>query len=243
MSLLEVENLDVRHGLLRAVLDVSFSVERGEVVAFVGANGAGKTTLFRAIAGAHRPSGGRVRLEGRDITAVPSYQRVKHGIVLVPEGRHLFSDMTVYENLALARASGRKGHWNIESALQVFPNLAPRLKQRSGTLSGGEQQAAAIARALITNPDLMLLDEVSLGLSPVAVGRVYESLQRVMHTGTTVLLVEQDLNRALSVATRVLCMRQGRIVAQGQAQTMPKAEIMEAYFGGSDTVANGACAR
>ncbi|HEU0276925.1 MAG TPA: ABC transporter ATP-binding protein [Rhodanobacteraceae bacterium] len=238
MSLLEVENLDVRHGLLRAVLDVGFQVERGEVVAFVGANGAGKTTLFRALAGAHRPTGGHVRLRGEDITAVPSYRRVKRGIVLVPEGRHLFPEMTVYENLVLATASGRKGTWNIESALAVFPNLAPRLKQRAGTLSGGEQQAAAIARALITNPDIMLLDEVSLGLSPVAVGRVYESLQRVMHTGTTILLVEQDLNRALSVATRILCMRQGRIVAQGSAQTLSKAEIMEAYFGGQDMAAS-----
>lgn len=238
MSLLEVENLDVRHGLLRAVLDVSFSVERGEVIAFVGANGAGKTTLFRAVAGAHAPTGGHVRLQGEDITAVPSYRRVKRGIVLVPEGRHLFADMTVYENLVLARASRRKGPWDIASALEVFPNLAPRLKQRSGTLSGGEQQAAAIARALITNPDVMLLDEVSLGLSPVAVARVYESLQRVMHAGTTILLVEQDLNRAMSVATRILCMRQGRIVAQGPAASLSKDAIMEAYFGGHEPVAS-----
>lgn len=242
MSLLAVEGLDVRHGLLRAVLDVSFAVERGEVVAFVGANGAGKTTLFRAIAGAHPPASGHVRLRGMDITAVPSHARVKQGIVLVPEGRHLFPEMTVYENLVLARAARRKGPWNVESALEVFPNLAPRLKQRCGTLSGGEQQAAAIARALITNPDVMLLDEVSLGLSPAAVGRVYESLQRVMREGTTILLVEQDLNRALSVATRILCMRQGRIVAQGPAQSLSKTEIMEAYFGGHAMAANGVCA-
>lgn len=235
MSLLQIESLDVRHGLLRAVRDVSFQVEKGEVVAFVGSNGAGKTTLFRAIAGAHRPTGGRIVLEGRDITAVPSHERVKQGIALVPEGRRLFPDMTVYENLVLAKSAGRKGQWVIDRAMEVFPNLASRLKQRCGTMSGGEQQAVAIARALITNPDILLLDEVSLGLSPAAVGHVYESLQRVIQAGATILLVEQDLNRALAVAGRVLCMRQGQIVAQGPVQTMSKAEIMEAYFGAHDT--------
>lgn len=231
MSLLEIESLDVRHGLLRAVRGVSFRVERGEIVAFVGANGAGKTTLFRALAGAHRPFAGRITFEGRDITQQPSHARVKTGVVLVPEGRHLFPDMTVYENLVLARAAGRKGRWNIAAVMEVFPNLAARLKQRCGTLSGGEQQAVAIARALITNPDVMLLDEVSLGLSPVAVARVYESLQRVMQGNATILLVEQDLNRALSVAGRVLCMRRGQIVAQGRTQDLTKAAIMQAYFG------------
>ncbi|MGH8151667.1 MAG: ABC transporter ATP-binding protein [Rhodanobacteraceae bacterium] len=235
MSLLEVQSLDVRHGLLRAVRDVSFGVDKGEIIAFVGANGAGKTTLFRAIAGAHRPTGGHVLLDGKDITAVPSHERVKRGIALVPEGRHLFTDMTVHENLMLAKASGRKGPWDVDSTMAIFPNLAPRLKQRSGTLSGGEQQAAAIARALITNPEVLLLDEVSLGLSPVAVANVYESLQRVIQSGATILLVEQDLNRALAVAGRVICMRQGQIVTQGRAGDMSRAEIMDAYFGARDT--------
>ncbi|MGH8116336.1 MAG: ABC transporter ATP-binding protein [Rhodanobacteraceae bacterium] len=235
MSLLEVQSLDVRHGLLRAVRDVSFGVDKGEIIAFVGANGAGKTTLFRALAGAHRPTGGHVLLDGKDITAVPSYQRVKRGIALVPEGRHLFTDMTVHENLMLAKASGRKGPWDVDSTMAIFPNLAPRLKQRSGTLSGGEQQAAAIARALITNPEVLLLDEVSLGLSPVAVAHAYESLQRVIQSGATILLVEQDLNRALAVAGRVICMRRGQIVAQGPVGSMSRTEIMDAYFGARGT--------
>lgn len=201
MSLLQVESLDVRHGLLQAVCGVSFQVERSEIVAFVGANGAGKTTLFRSLAGAHKPKGGRVLLDGEDVTSVPDYKRVKKGIALVPEGRHLFADMTVYENLTLARAAKRKGNWDIDSVLDVFPQLAPRLKQKAGTLSGGEQQQAAIARALITNPDVLLLDEVSLGLAPTAVDRVYASIQQLVDTRTTILLVEQDLKRAMSVAT------------------------------------------
>lgn len=231
MSLLRVEALDVRHGLLRAVRDVSFEVDRGDVVAFVGANGAGKTTLFRALAGAHLPVSGRVWLDDADVTRMPDYQRVGRGIALVPEGRRLFADLTVYENLALANAAGRKGKWTIEAVLQVFPNLAARIRQRAGTLSGGEQQAAAIGRALITNPDLLLLDEVSLGLSPAAVDRVYASIRELVGANSTILLVEQDLDRALAIATRVICMLGGRIVAQGPAGQLTREQIVDAYFG------------
>jgi branched-chain amino acid transport system ATP-binding protein len=240
MSFLEVKALDVRHGLLRAVREVSFQVNKAEIVAFVGANGAGKTTLFRAIAGAHKPASGRVLFDGADVTAMPDYARVKKGIVLVPEGRRLFTDMSVYENLVLAKAAGRQGQWDIDSAVKVFPNLAPRLKQKSDTLSGGEQQATAIARALMTNPDILLLDEVSLGLSPAAVDRVYESIQRLIEVGTTILLVEQDLNRALSVADRVICMLEGKIAAQGPVGEMTRERIMDAYFGLRQAQATGA---
>ncbi|HEX7380951.1 MAG TPA: ATP-binding cassette domain-containing protein, partial [Nevskiaceae bacterium] len=133
MSVLAAESLDLRYGLLQAVHDVSFQIEKGEIVAFVGANGAGKTTLFRAMAGAHRPAGGRVLLGDEDVTHIPDHDRVKKGIVLVPEGRRLFTHMTVYENLVLGRAAGRKGHWDVDTVMEVFPNLASRLKQRSGT--------------------------------------------------------------------------------------------------------------
>lgn len=231
MSFLEIDTLDCRHGLLQAVRGVSFAVEKGETVAFVGANGAGKTTLFRAIAGAHRPAGGQIRFDGADITALPDHKRVRLGLALVPEGRRLFTQMTVYENLALAAAAGRSGRWTIEAVLEVFPNLTHRLNARAGNLSGGEQQATAIGRALMTNPDLLLLDEVSLGLSPAAVDRVYESLDALMAAGTTILLVEQDLNRALSVADRVTCMLEGQIVAEGKAGEMTREQVMDAYFG------------
>ncbi len=231
MSFLEVERLDVRHGLLQAVRDVSFKVDKAEILAFVGANGAGKTTLFRAIAGAHRPVSGRVLLDGADVTALPAHERVRRGIVLVPEGRRLFGAMSVRDNLVLAQAVARPGRWNLDTVLEVFPNLGPRLKARAASLSGGEQQATAIGRALMTNPDILLLDELSLGLSPVAVGRVYDSLRSLIEAGTTIVLVEQDLNRALSVANRVICMLEGEIVAQGPVEEMPRERIMEAYFG------------
>ena len=239
-DILAVDELDVRYGLLQAVRGVSFSVARGEIVAFVGANGAGKTTLFRAIAGAHRPTGGRVSFQGADITPLPDYERVRRGIVLVPEGRRLFSQLSVRENLMLAGAVGRPGRWDLNAVLDVFPNLGGRLNSYAGNLSGGEQQATAIGRALMTNPDVILLDEISLGLSPAAVARVYDSLQTLIETGTTILLVEQDLNRALSVADRVVCMLEGKIAAEGLVEDMTRERITDAYFGLHRTAAPGA---
>jgi branched-chain amino acid transport system ATP-binding protein len=230
-DVLAVEALEVRHGLLTAVRQVSFVVAQGETVALVGANGAGKTTLLRAIAGAHLPAGGRVLFEGRDVTALPAHRRAAQGIALVPEGRKLFAQMTVEENLKLARAAGRPGAWDVAAVIAAFPNLEARRHARAGTLSGGEQQATAIGRALMTNPSLLLLDEVSLGLSPLAVDRVYASLAGLMQGGTTVVLVEQDLGRALRVADRVICMLEGRIVLEGRAAALSRAEITDAYFG------------
>lgn len=234
MSMLSISALDIRHGLLQAVREVSFGVDEGETVALVGANGAGKTTLLRAIAGAHRAWRGRIELDGSDITSVPAYQRVAMGVALVPEGRRLFAGMTVEENLQLARASGRQGDWTLERVLETFPMLKPRRRARCGTLSGGEQQAAAIGRALMTNPRVLLLDEVSLGLSPLAVDLVYKSVGTLIESGVTVLLVEQDLKRALKVANRVMCMLEGRIVLEGDAKTLKREEITRAYFGHHD---------
>lgn len=230
-AILTVEELDVRHGLLRAVRQVSFEVAQGETLALVGANGAGKTTLLRAIAGAHLPAGGRVLFQGRDVTLSPAHRRVAQGVALVPEGRRLFAQMTVEENLLLARAARRPGRWDVAAVMAAFPNLQARRHARAGTLSGGEQQAAAIGRALMTNPELLLLDEVSLGLSPLAVDRVYASLAALQPGGTTVVLVEQDLTRALRIADRVLCMLEGHIVLQGRADLLTRAEITDAYFG------------
>ena len=231
MSLLSVEDLVVRHGLLQAVRGVSFSIERGETLALVGANGAGKTTLLRAIAGAHPPTAGRVLLDGADLTNVPSHRRVGMGIALVPEGRKLFVEMTVEENLLLGRTAGRPGDWTVDRVLDTFPNLKPRRHARTGHLSGGEQQATAIGRALMSNPELLLLDEVSLGLSPLIVDRVYAALQGLIASGTTIILVEQDLNRALAVSDRVICMLEGRVALEGPSKAVSRDQVTKAYFG------------
>jgi branched-chain amino acid transport system ATP-binding protein len=239
VTLLAVEGVDARHGLLQAVRDVSLEVAEGETLALVGANGAGKTTLLRTIAGAHRPAAGRILFEGRDITSSPAHKRVRSGITLVPEGRRLFANLTVEENLALAARAGRTGPWTVAAVLETFPMLEPLRRRRAGRLSGGEQQATAIGRALMTNPRVLLLDEVSLGLAPVAVEGVYASLRTLIERGTTTLLVEQDLNRALSVANRVACMLEGRIVLEGPAAEMTREQVVDAYFGLGRTRRNG----
>ncbi len=228
-ELLEVEALDARHGLLQAVRGVSLRVSAGDTLALVGANGAGKTTLLRTIAGSHRPSAGRVLFEGRDITRLPAYQRVALGIALVPEGRRLFAEMTVEENLVVARRG--TGRWSVDSVVEAFPLLGPLLGHKAGSLSGGEQQATAIGRALMTNPRLLLLDEVSLGLAPAAVDTVYRSLQTLIGEGATVVLVEQDVGRALRVATRVACLLEGRVVLEGTPDELTRERVTEAYFG------------
>jgi len=231
MTLLAVEQLVAKHGLLQAVREVSFEIEEGERLALVGANGAGKTTLLRAIAGAHAPAAGRIVFDGRDVTAVSPHRRVRAGIALVPEGRRLFTGLTVEENLLLAGRSARKGPWNLESVYEAFPLISTRRKRRAGDLSGGEQQATAIGRALMTNPRLLLLDEVSLGLAPIAVAAVYSSLEGVISGGATVVLVEQDLGRALAVADRVICLLEGRIVLEGRAAELSREQVVQAYFG------------
>ncbi|GES41669.1 ABC transporter ATP-binding protein [Rhizobium dioscoreae] len=231
MSILSIRNLDVRHGLLQAVRCISFDLSKGEVLAMVGANGAGKTTLLRSIAGAHLPAAGQILLDGEDVTAVPSHRRIARGIALVPEGRRLFSQMTVEENLQLGTSAGREGDWTIERIFDAFPNLKPRRYAKTGHLSGGEQQATAIGRALMSNPDILLLDEVSLGLSPLVVDRVYDQLQGLLSSGTTIVLVEQDLARAMSVASRVICMLEGNIVLDRPANGVTREEVTRAYFG------------
>jgi branched-chain amino acid transport system ATP-binding protein len=213
------------------VREVSFEVADGETFALVGANGAGKTTLLRALAGAHRPAAGRILFEGEDITSMPAYVRVARGIALVPEGRRLFPSLTVEENLLVARASRRPGPWTVEKVLDAFPILAPLRRARAASLSGGEQQATAIGRALMTNPRLLLLDEVSLGLAPIAVDAVYRSLEGLLASGATLVLVEQDLARAMRVAERLCCMLEGRIVLEGRADDLTREQITEAYFG------------
>ncbi|MBN9460069.1 MAG: ABC transporter ATP-binding protein [Burkholderiales bacterium] len=229
--MLAIERLEGRHGLLRAFQDFTLDVAEGEKIALVGANGAGKTMLLRTLAGVHPASRGRIMLDGIDVTALPGHRRAALGMALVPEGRCLFASMSVEENLRVAESAGRTGHWNLETVLDALPQLRPKLRAPASTLSGGQQQAVAIGRALITNPRVLLLDEVSLGLSPLAVQSVYDSLERLFSSGTTIVLVEQDLQRATSVANRVVCMLEGRIVAVGRAGEMSRDEILDHYFG------------
>lgn len=235
MSLLKIESLVARHGLLTAVQGISLDIEQGETLALVGANGAGKTTLLRTVAGVHPVAGGRIVFDGEDVSNMPAYRRAAAGLALVPEGRRLFPAMTVEENLLVARSAKRDGRWNLATVLEAFPQLKPKLKAAAGTLSGGQQQAVAIGRALMTNPRVLLLDEVSLGLSPVAVQGVYDSLRALMsmgrEQGTTVVLVEQDLKRTFQVADRIVCLLEGRVVASGRTDEMTREQVMDCYFG------------
>jgi branched-chain amino acid transport system ATP-binding protein len=231
VTLLRVEDLGARHGLLPAVRGVSFGVAEREVVALIGANGAGKTTLLRTIAGAHPPAGGTVTYDGADLAGVPAHERVRRGIALVPEGRRLFPELTVEENLLVAGHRAGPGPWNLRTVLEAFPALGPLRGRPASRLSGGQQQATAIARALMTNPRLLLIDEVSLGLSPKAVEEVYASLAVLREHGTTVLLVEQDLARALAVAGRVICLLEGRVVLDDPTAGVTRDEVVTAYFG------------
>lgn len=231
MSVLQVDSIDIRYGQFRAVHSLSLTVGQGEVVALIGANGAGKTTLLRTLAGAHRPTAGTIQFKGDDITALPAQERVARGLVLVQEGRRLFPEMTVTENLLLGATCGRPGDWTLDRVFETFPNLVKRRHARASGLSGGEQQATAIGRALMANPDLMILDEVSLGLSPLVVDQVYASLGAILGSGTTIVIVEQDLSRAMGVASRALCMLEGAIVLDRPMAQVTRDEITDAYFG------------
>jgi branched-chain amino acid transport system ATP-binding protein len=231
VTLLEVDGLSAYHGLLHAVRGVSFTVPERQILAVVGANGAGKSTMLRTIAGAHKAAAGTVRFDGADITTRPAHRRVKLGIALVPEGRKLFADLTVEENLQIAGRHARPGPWSLGTVLDAFPILVPLRKRPAANLSGGQQQVAAIARAVMTNPRLLIVDEASLGLSPMAVDGVYECLRVLQDAGTTLLLVEQDLQRALSVADDVICLLEGRIVLSAPTGTVTRDHVTAAYFG------------
>ena len=229
--LLEVRDLTVHHGQLRALHEVSLSVSAGEVYAVIGANGAGKSTLLRAIAGLDRPTSGAILLEGADVTRMRPERRVAAGIVMVPEGRRLFGSLTVAENLLVGSAYARPGPWNPGRVYELFDWMAGRRGQRASQLSGGEQQAVAIGRALVANPRVLLLDEVSLGLAPVVVRRIYSLLPELLDSGVTVLLVEQDVSQALRVATRMQCLLEGRTTLEGPPGELTAAGIEAAYFG------------
>jgi branched-chain amino acid transport system ATP-binding protein len=229
--LLEVRNLSVQHGQLLALREVSLTVPAGHVHAIIGANGAGKSTLLRTIAGLHQPSAGSVLLDGADVTGLRPERRVAAGIALVPEGRRLFPSLSVEENLQVGATSRRDGPWQLEAIYDLFGWMRDRRQQRAAQLSGGEQQAVAIGRALAANPRVLLLDELSLGLAPVVVRRIYALLPELAASGVTILLVEQDVSQALAVASHVHCLLEGRITLAGPPASLTGKQIEEAYFG------------
>lgn len=230
MNALELSHIVGRHGQLQAIKGLSLTIPQGQVLALIGANGAGKTTLMRMIAGLHPVAEGAISLFGQPVTAMPAYARVKAGIALSPEGRRLFGDLSVRENLQIAAENGRRGDWTLPSVCDAFPQITPLLNRPAGGLSGGQRQAVAIARALVTNPAVLLLDEVSLGLSPAAVDGVYQSLAG-LRGHVTMIVVEQDLTRAMDFAERLICMAEGVLELDGAPDTLTRAQITDAYFG------------
>ena len=230
-ALLEVRDLTVHHGQLRALDRVSLRVFPGQVYAIIGANGAGKSTLLRTIAGLHRPAAGTIWLAGTNVTAVRPERRARGGIAMVPEGRRLFGSLSVEENLQVGATYARPGDWSIERVYELFSWMKDRRAQRAGQLSGGEQQSVAIGRALVANPRVLLLDELSLGLAPVVVQRIYAALPQILATGLTVLLVEQDVSQALRVATRLQCLLEGRTTLEGSPSQVTPEQVEAAYFG------------
>ena len=237
-ALLELEDLHVHYGMVEALKGVSFSVEAGEVVALVGANGAGKTTTLKTISGVRPVTSGRILLEGRDISGVPAHDRVRLGISQAPEGRRIFPGMSVLENLemgAYARGSPRKAGLgpDLDRVFGLLPRLAERRAQSGGTLSGGEQQMLAIGRALMARPQVLLLDEPSMGLAPKLVSQIFAIVSEINQQGTTVLLVEQNAAQALARSHRAYVLETGRIVKSGAAQELLGDEaVRNAYLGG-----------
>jgi branched-chain amino acid transport system ATP-binding protein len=229
--LLDVQDLVVHHGQLRALSGISLRVYPGEVYAIIGANGAGKSTLLRTIAGLHRPTDGSIAYDGRDVTGMRPEKRATAGIVMVPEGRRLFPSLTLEENLKVGATYARQGPWTIEQVYEVFPWMKERRGQRTAQMSGGEQQSVAIGRALVANPRMLLLDELSLGLAPVIVQRIYGMLPRILASGVTVLLVEQDVSQALRVATHLQCLLEGHTTLEGRPSDVTAAQVEAAYFG------------
>lgn len=227
--MLKVSGLSAAYGQVTAVRDIDISLDEGGILAVIGANGAGKSTLLKTIAGQLPAKTGEINFEGRDISKLSAFERARLGVVMVPEGRRLFPSLTVHENLQTALSSKRSGAWSLDSVYDLFPLVAERKNRRAGDMSGGEQQATAIARALVANPRLLLLDEVSLGLAPAIIVELYSILPKILEHGTAVLLVEQDVSQALKVADEVHCLLQGSTSLTGKNLDMKA--ISAAYFG------------
>ena len=231
MSLLEIENASVFYEDFQALYDINIKIEEGDIFACIGANGAGKSTMLKTVAGVLVPKRGRILFDGQPIDHMPPYKRVEIGISSVPEGRRVFPSLTVHENLLIGGYRNRKGPWTTDTIYELFPLLKPLRKRQANGLSGGEQQALAIGRALMANPRLILMDEVSLGLAPVVIKRIYEAFPILLENGCTILVVEQDVQHVLTVATHVACFLEGRIALEGTPSELTSEQITAAYFG------------
>ena len=229
--MLRIESLDAHYGLFQALFGVTLSIAPGETVALIGSNGAGKTTLLRSLAGALRVRADSVLLDGEPVGGSAEREQLSRGIALVPEGRRLFASLTVLENMQLAAANGRRGAWSIERVLESFPALRALLSRPATALSGGQQQLVAIARALVCNPAFLLCDEVSLGLSPLVVDEVYRLLAIARGDGMAIVLVEQNVRRALTESDRYVCIQKGRVVLEGISASADRHAVAQAYFG------------
>ena len=235
MAMLEVKDLQVYYGVIQALKGISFHVNQGEVIALIGANGAGKTTTLQTLTGILSPKSGSIVFEGKDLTRTPAHKIVEMGMAHVPEGRRVFADMSVYENLLLGAYTRRDKAEIAESLASVykrFPRLEERKGQRAGTLSGGEQQMLAMGRALMSRPRIILMDEPSMGLSPIFVNEIFDIIREVSESGTTVLLVEQNAKKALSIADRAYVLETGSITMDGKAEDLLNDEaVQKAYLG------------
>ena len=235
MSMLEVKDLKVYYGMIQAIKGVSFHVDEGEVIALIGANGAGKTTILHTISGLLTPKEGTVTFEGTDIVKIPGHKIVSMGMAHVPEGRRVFAQLSVLQNLkmgAYTRKDKAETAQTLKTVFQRFPRLEERQNQMAGTLSGGEQQMLALGRALMSHPKIILMDEPSMGLSPIFVNEIFDIIKEVSNSGTTVLLVEQNAKKALSIADRAYVLETGKIVLEGKAQDLLNNDsIKKAYLG------------
>ena len=236
MSMLKVENLAVHYGMIQAVRDVSFEVNEGEVVSLIGANGAGKTTILRTLSGLVRPSAGKIQFLGKEIQKMPAQKIVAGGLSQVPEGRHVFPGLTVMENLemgAFLKKNREENQANLKKVFSRFPRLEERKNQDAATLSGGEQQMLAMGRALMSTPKLLLLDEPSMGLAPIFIQEIFDIIQAIQKQGTTVLLIEQNANKALAISDRGYVLETGKIVLSGTGKELAASdEVRKAYLGG-----------
>jgi len=231
MTLLEVRALDAFYGDFQALFGLSVRVETGETVALIGANGAGKSTFLKCLVGLIESKRGEIRFAGEPIGGRPAEWISRLGLSLVPEGRLLFPSLTVEENLMMGALNRRPGSWTLDSVYELFPILAERRRQAPNALSGGQQHMVAIGRALMSNPRLLLCDEISLGLAPVVVDQIYQSLARIRGEGASIVLVEQDVKRASAAADRVYCLLKGRVTLEGQARRIGLDQLSRAYFG------------
>ena len=230
-TLLETRGLSAFYGDFQALFDIDFRIKRNETVAIIGSNGAGKSTFLKSIIGLVRAKAEAIYFNGKAIGGNPAYRIVAQGISMVPEGRRLFPSLSVEENLSIGAYSKRQGPWNLEAIYAVFPMLKEKRNVAATALSGGQQQMVAIGRALMANPQLLLCDEISLGLAPVIIKEIYAQLERITANGTTLIVVEQDIKQAMAVSDRVYCVREGRVVLEGRPPDLGREEITKAYFG------------